>query len=880
MESHMSVSRASISVFLSESAGHVAPPASVADLLLRAADRHPTSGLSLPSAERDGETTFLSYPALLDQAQSILGGLRACGNAPGGNVVLLLERAGDFVPAFWACVLGRYVPCPLVQMRNQPESWERHVEHVDTLLERPLFITIGALRSKLRGVTVADLDTLRTGTPQKEVSAGRLTEPALITLSPASADNLKAAVLTHGNILASMAGKAERLKLAAGDVSLNWIPLDHAAALLEAHMLPLYAGAMQLHVERAALLAQPLRFLRLVDRYRVSVAFAPDLVLGQIKAALQAARPGATRRQILKCNLFSLRHLISSAEPNVVEGGRLFQDFLAQFGLAQTAVWRAFGVTETCAGSVYSCEFPVRDPSRQFASVGVPITGLQMRIVDSRGALLPPGESGDLQLRGPMVFTHYYNNEAATAAAFTPDGWFRSGSLGRVEEGRLNLLGRREDAVTVDGAQYFSHEIETALEKLDGIERSLVAVFSARAKGADADHLVIVFATSFAWKDDARLYQLTVAARNTVKLLWGLRSSLILPLPKDVFSKTILGKIERAVLRKRLEAGELAAYEARIADVASRQLGGYTPPSDQTEAVIAAIYAELLGVSPATLSATMSFFHLGGTALDILKLKQRLEKCFGLTGLPVVTILRNPTVRGLAARITAGRPEEQREYDPIVPLQLSGTRTPLFCVHADTGEVLDFVNLANYFIAERPVYALRARGFDEGERCFATLNELVSTYVDAIRRRQLHGPYAVAGYSYGGVVAFEIAKVLEAQGERVAFVASFNLPPYIKYRLKGFDSMEGAVARSLLTLGRSYLPSGTIASMTVFCAQPLRGTRQDWLNNELKQWDEFTRLRNRYVEVAGEHHSLLHPKHVYSFQSALRAELDRALGGS
>jgi len=67
--------------------------------------------------------------------------------------------------------------------------------------------------------------------------------------------------------------------------------------------------------------------------------------------------------------------------------------------------------------------------------------------------------------------------------------------------------------------------------------------------------------------------------------------------------------------------------------------------------------------------------------------------------------------------------------------------------------------------------------------------------------------------------------------------------------------------------------------MTVFCAHPLRGTRQDWLNNELKQWDEFTRLRNRYIEVAGEHHTLMDPKHVYSFQSVLRAELDRALAG-
>ena len=873
----MSVSRASVSLVLSESAGQSALPASVADLLLRAAHHHPTSGLRLLGAEREGEGTFLSYSALLEQAQRILGGLQSCGLAAGDNVVLLLERAGDFAPAFWACLLGGYVPCPLVQMRNEPASWAKHVAQVDILLGRPLFITIGALRNKLRAVNVADLDTLRSGTPQEAPCAGRLTDPAFVALTPGSADNLKAVVLTHENILASMVGKTERLKLAAADVILNWIPLDHAAALLEAHMLPLYVGATQMHVERAALPAQPLLFLRLIDRYRVTVAFAPDFVLGQIKAAVQAARPGASRRQMLKCNLFSLRHLISSAEPNVVEGGRLYLDFLAQFGLVRTAVWRAFGMTETCAGSVYSCEFPVRDRSREFATLGVPIAGLQMRIADERGALLPPGE---LQLRGPMVFSQYYNNEAATTAAFTADGWFRSGSLGRVEEGRLDLLGRSEDSITVEGAQYFSHELETALEKLDGIERSFVAVFPARRKGAATEHLVVLFATCFAWSHEDRLYQLTVAVRNTAALLWGLRSSLILPLPKDAFSKTILGKIERAVLRKRLEAGELAAYETRIADLTSRHLGRSTPPAGPTEVTIAAIYAELLGLDSATLGTTTSFFDLGGTSLDVLKLKQKLEQRLGRTELQLVTILKNPTVRGLAARIATGRLQEKNEYDPIVPLQLSGTKTPLFCVHPDTGEVLDFVNLANHFITERPVYALRARGFNEGEKCFATLNELVSTYVGAIRRRQPDGPYAVAGYSYGGVIAFEIAKALEAQGERVAFVASFNLPPYIKYRLKEGDTAEGPVAQSLLSLGRSYVPSGTVGSMTVFYAHPVRGTKQDWLNNELKQWDEFTRLRNRYIEVAGEHHTLMGPKHVYTFQSMLRAELDRALGGS
>jgi thioesterase domain-containing protein len=593
-------------------------------------------------------------------------------------------------------------------------------------------------------------------------------------------------------------------------------------------------------------------------------------------------------------------------------------------------------MTETCAGSIYSRVFPDGDAEPEFASLGVPITGLEMRVADEEGNSLPTGE---LQLRGPMISCGYHNNEEATRAAFTADGWFRTGDLGRIQNGHLSLVGRSKDSIIVNGVNYFSHELETALEQLDGVERSFVAAFPTRAPGADTEELVVTFAPAFPLEDKVQLHRLIIAIRNTTILRWGFRPALILPLPKDVFPKTSLGKIQRSILRKRLEAGDLAADEAYIADMIMRQLGGYTPTVGPIETEIAAIYAEMFSVAPETISATASFFDLGGTSLDILKLKRNLERRLNLADIPIVTILQNPTVRGLAARTASAGNSAAGAYDPIVPLQLSGTKTPLFCVHPGVGEVLVFVNLAKYFVNERPFYALRARGFNQGEDYFHRFDEMVAVYVDAIRRRQPHGPYAVAGYSYGAAVAFEIAKVLESQGERVDFVGSFNLPPHIKYRMDELDEVEGAVnlafflslidkkqaaelpgklraalpeqepcatliniapperlaeldldltkftawaglAQSLLTMGKSYMPSGTVESMTVFYAIPLRGTKQDWLNKELKRWDDFTRKPNRYIDVAGEHYTLMGPKHVSTFQAVLRAELDRALGGN
>lgn len=256
-------------------------------------------------------------------------------------------------------------------------------------------------------------------------------------------------------------------------------------------------------------------------------------------------------------------------------------------------------------------------------------------------------------------------------------------------------------------------------------------------------------------------------------------------------------------------------------------------------------------------------------------------------------------------------------------------------MHPGVGEVLVFVNLARYFTGDRPFYALRARGFNQGEKPFVSFEQMVDAYVDAIRARQPHGPYAVAGYSYGGAVAFEIAKILESQGERVDFVGSFNLPPHIKYRMDELDFVDTAVnlafflelidkkqsaelpdalrhlsreaqvarliglapadriaeldldedkfgawadvANTLTDLGRDYEPSGRVRSMSVFHAIPLRGTRRDWLDNELRRWDEHTDGPNRYLEVPGEHYTLMSPRHVAAFQAILRRELDRSL---
>ena len=934
----MSMSFASESCALWDSEEPAAAPVSIAELLLRVArapGEYPRrgGGLRFIAAERDEDTVF-DYPGLLCEAQRILGGLQRLGRPRGTKVVLLLERAAEFVPAFWGCVLGGYVPCPLSPIRHDPERWASHLAQIRRLLDDPLFITREPWLSDLPRGCAADLHSLRASPPQEHCVVDSAHAPAVLVLTSGSTGNSKAVVLTHANLLASMAGKLERQRLTSADVTLNWIAFDHVAALLEAHLFPLYAGAAQVHVDPAAISGDPLLFLRLLARHRVTMTFAPNFLFGQINAALDSLGATGPGSPALALDLSCVRHIITGGEPLVVETGRRFLERLAPYGLSREALWPAFGMTETCAGSVYSRDFPHRDPSALFAALGEPIRGLSLRIVDERDRPLPDGQTGELQLRGPMICAGYHNNVAATQAAFTADGWFRSGDLGRLEQGRLSLVGRSKDSIIVNAVNYCSHELETVLQRLAGVDPTFVAAFPTRPAGADTEHLVVVFAPAFAFEDEARLHQLMVAIRSTTVQLWGFRPALVLPLPREAFQKTTLGKTPRALLRKRLEAGELAAHQAYAAALGERQLGAYVPPQGPVEQAIAAVIAELFCVE--RVSAGANFFDLGGTSLEIVRLTQRLSERMGGPVLPLSVILQNPTVRGLA-ELNFSRQREGVKYDPVVPLQRLGTRTPLFCVHAASGEVLIFLALAQYFANERPVFGLRARGFNSGERPFASFDQLVDTYLEALRRYQPRGPYALLGYSYGAAVAFEMARRLESQGEEVAFLGSLDGTVRIGDPLAPYDSVQSAVtlafflslltreqllelpaelragadldpcaailerasserlaeldldlpkfrtwvalSHALVHAGEAYVPAGKVESVTVFHADPLEGLQRGRWKMQLERWDEFTRTSNRYIKVSGEHHTLLGPKHVTSLQATLRSELDRALQG-
>jgi acyl-CoA synthetase (AMP-forming)/AMP-acid ligase II/thioesterase domain-containing protein len=898
------------------------------ELLLQAAARHPESGVYYFSRDNSTGPRQSSYPELLDRALRILRGLQRRGVRPRDNVMLLVDEAEAFLPSFWACLLGGFVPCPL------PPAAGSH-QHVHELLGRPLLVTTGRLATELPdvpGLSVATVESLSNQRPATDLHDAERDDLALLMLTSGSTGQAKAVMLTHGNLLASMPAKNGVHRLTPSDTVLNWVGFDHVAALLECHLLPVSTGSSQLHVPPSVILDEPLDFLRLISRHQVTMTFTPNFLLGLINSAADRIRAEDA------LDLSGLRQIISGGEAVPCATGTTFLATFARYGLRRDALWPAFGMTETCAGSIYSREFPAVDTRQEFAGVGRPVADLDVRI-----------EAGEVQLRGPMVTPGYYRNEPATRSAFTADGWFRTGDIGRLDNGRLTLVGRSKDNIIVNGVNYFSHEIETALEQLDDVTPSYVAAFPTRPPGSETEQLVVAFHPRTDPGDDAALYRAMTAVRGSVVMHCGFRPALVLPLPREEFVKNSLGKISRAKLRSRLEAGEFEDVTRRSVELIRRQLGDYVPPGTTKERALVQIYGEVLDVAPSAVSVTANFLDLGGTSLDLLRLRGSITGRLAVPDLQTIDLLTAPTVRALAAYLDddpAGRIKTDDDYDPIVGLQQGGTKTPLFCVHPGAGEVLVLLDLAKHFAGDRPFHALRARGFTGGETPFTSHHEMIGCYTRAIQDRQPHGPYALAGYSSGGIIAFAIARELQSRGEQVAFLSGFDFPPILKPLLTGLDfsvtvsvlshflglldegqsrtlpgKLRGlpvpqqlrtvldlaprrrlseldldlekftvwmTLADKLKKIRAEYEPNGMVQTMTIFHGTtppplpvfndvPAPQAEQKWLDH-LHEWDRFTARPARFIEVPGAHHTLTAPPHVGVFQALLRQEIDRCLG--
>lgn len=413
-------------------------------------------------------------------------------------------------------------------------------------------------------------------------------------LTSGSTGNAKAVSLTHANILASIAGKEEAHNIAGSGPFLNWIGVDHVAGLTEIHMYAIYVGAEQVHIQAADLVPSPLLFLDLIYKHRVAYSFAPNFFLAALRRAAEV--PGALN---VALDLSCLKTITTGGEANVVETCVALTEILHQRGAPNNVLSPGFGMTETCAGSVFSKDCPRRDIEckNEFATVGAAITGMKMRITDENGKEIGYNVVGNLEVNGPIIFREYLNNPEATQASFNGD-WFITGDRGFIDSlGQLNLTGRAKDTVIINGINYLPQELEMVLEDIPGAVPSYTVVFPYRPKGSQTENICVIYLPTYNPEDVEKRVETNDAIAKAAMLQTGVRPYVI-PLDATKLQKTTLGKLSRPKIRASFENGDFQTFQTVNEEVmAQHRRAKYEGPANHTEQLVMGVFQEIFEVN-------------------------------------------------------------------------------------------------------------------------------------------------------------------------------------------------------------------------------------------------------------------------------------------
>lgn len=445
----------------------------------------------------------------------------------------------------------------------------------------------------------------------------------------------------------------------------------------------------------------------------------------------------ATWRGLIAAGWAGSRHL------KILCGGEsLTHDLAVQLLERGSGLWNLYGPTETTIWSLIHKVDPNDDP----VPIGRPLANTSIHVLDAHGKAVPRGIAGRLWIGGAGLAQGYRNDPAQTASKFqdsgeaSPGRLYDTGDVVRFRgDGRLEFLGRADNQVKIRGFRVGLEEIEAALAEYPDVAAAAVREWP----DGSGEFGLVCYAVA---KSTQRL--------DTVELARYLEERLpryMIPsrwMVMDALPVTTSGKLNRAMLPRPAQPLKRASQE----------------PRDTLERVLVDLWGALLKVPD--VGVNENFFELGGHSLLAAMLSADIRKSLQ-RDLPLASLFDAPTVATQAQLL---RTMDGLRFSHLVSLR-KGSGRPLFIVHGAFGQVLQFRPLAEHLRTGRPLWALQARGADYRQTPHQRIEDMAAAYLAEICKVQPQGPYAIAGYSFGGLIALEMACRLRDAGEAVELLA-------------------------------------------------------------------------------------------------------------
>jgi amino acid adenylation domain-containing protein len=553
---------------------------------------------------------------------------------------------------------------------------------------------------------------------------------AYVIYTSGSTGHPKGVVIEHRNAVNSLRSMIGHWRIGPGRAVLQFASFTFDASVMDMFM-PLLAGG-RVVLAPAETLHSPPRLAALLRDARITFVCLPPAVLDLLPAGEYP----------------DLRVLMAGGEELPAEVVRRW----IRPGLRLV---NAYGPTETTVNATYG-ELDAATPMPP--PIGRPAgPNYQAYVLDRHLNPVPAGVSGELHIGGASVARGYLNRPDLTRQRFIPDPFtpgqrlYKTGDLARRRpDGTIVFCGRIDDQVKIRGVRIELGEIEAMLATHPAIAQAVATVVT----GPAGEREIAAYLRPV---PDSQPDPAAVRAHLARVLPAAMIPAHLITV--GAFLLNASGKVDKKALPAPVR----------------QQVTGQEAPSTLTEKMLAGLYATLLGTPRP--GATDSFFDLGGNSLTAMRLVDMISREAG-ADLGVTQVFLHPRLRELAASIDAVKSGTARRAaaGPVVELSQDSGGQPLFLLHAVGGTVSAYAQLGQELADSFTVYGLQSPGLDDIDDIDTSLADLVAGYSQRIQAVQPTGPYQLAGWSMGGVIAFEIAKRLELAGADVSLLALLDAP--------------------------------------------------------------------------------------------------------
>ncbi|MFZ1685775.1 MAG: amino acid adenylation domain-containing protein [Flavobacteriales bacterium] len=833
-------------------------------------------------------TTKLSYAQLAERVDSIAALLRTKGIAAGEPVGLCTDRSFGMVAAMLGILKagGCFVPFDPAY----PEDRLRYM-FADTKV-RVLFtqeqLTHVLPPHEAEVVLIENIGAAEGILPSSAGQDHRTEEtnpdaPAYIMYTSGSTGKPKGVVVPH-RAVTRLVRDQNFLPFGPHQVFLQLSNISFDASTLEIWGALLNGGKLVLQPQQKPTLAE------ITDSVQVHGVTAVWFTAGLFNLLVDDHLDG----------LRGLKHILTGGDvlsvPHVKRALRV---------LGPGVLINGYGPTEN---TTFTCCYAIDDEKafKNSVPIGKPIGSTRVHILDEALRPVALGQKGELYAGGDGVALGYWNQPELTAERFIDDPFanvmvspsnhgstgelavrrahrdkpklYRTGDIVRwLPDGTVEFIGRADGQVKVRGFRIELGEIEAAMDDHPLVKDRVVIC---RTDGPGEKQL-----TAYVVPLPGHVSETDTAAQE--QLVAGLREQLRERLPEHMMPSAFVvmkefplnpnGKVDK----KALPAPEFRTQTMRAQHVS---------PRDHIERLLAGIWCELLGVED--IGVHDNFFDLGGHSLIGIQLLAQVEQQHGKS-LALKTLFQAPTIAGMAKLLQEGG--TSATWTNLSAIQPNGNAIPFFCVHGD--EANHF--LPRYLGNDQPFYAFFHQGEDGKPIRFTRVPDIAAHFIAEMRTVRANGPYLLGGYSFGGIVAFEMAQQLRKSGEEVALLALFDTYDPLEFlkvmseEAKPWEGLRKTIMRRAVRYYqrrakllppklrhfyiidtydaaiRSYIARPYDGPITVFKA--LQSTGVDHMG--WAQWSQHVDVRH----VPGDHYSMIKEPDVRTLSTVLGSCIDLAV---